>query len=152
MKKFSKHWKASKKPKKQRKYLANAPIHIKKKMISVNLIKELREKQKTRNVTLRKGDTIKVMVGKYKGKKAKDLEIKTKLMKIYLEGIQVKKQDGSMANIPFRASNLQIIELNNEDKKRFKKLKTETTKSEIKSEIKEEPKIKKSSKNKENKK
>ena len=106
MKKFSKHWKASKKPKKQRKYLANAPIHIKKKMISVNLIKELREKQKTRNVTLRKGDTIKVMVGKYKGKKAKVLEIKTKLMKIYLEGIQVKKQDGSMANIPFRASNL----------------------------------------------
>jgi len=121
-------------------------------MISVNLIKELREKQKTRNVTLRKGDTIKVMVGKYKGKKAKVLEIKTKLMKIYLEGIQVKKQDGSMANIPFRASNLQIIELNNEDKKRFKKLKTETTKSEIKSEIKEEPKIKKSSKDKENKK
>jgi len=136
MKRFSKHWIASKKPKKQRKYTANAPIHIKRKMLSVNLVKELREKHKMRNVEVRKGDTVKIMLGKYKNKKAKVSEIKTKKMKIYIEGIQNKKQDGSMANIPFRASNLQIVELNIEDKKRFKKTKMETSKNKDKPEVK----------------
>jgi hypothetical protein len=37
-----------------------------------------------------------------------------------MEGIQVKKQDGSKANIKLQPSNLQIIELNIEDKKRLK--------------------------------
>ena len=155
MKKFSKNWKASKRPKKQRKYAANAPIHIKRKMLSVNLSKELREKHKMRNFEVRKGDTVKIMVGKHKGKKAKDSEINTKKTKIYIEGIQNKKQDGSMVNIPFRASNIQILELVTDDKKRFKKLKMETSKKKEKPEIKtEKTEIKKDlvKKEKENKK
>ena len=40
-------------------------------------------------------------------------------MKIFIEGIQVKKFDGSKASIKLQPSNLQIIELNMEDKKRF---------------------------------
>lgn len=133
MKKFSKKWQGSKNPSKQRKYLANAPIHLKRKLISVNLNKELRKKYDTRNIEVRKNDVVKVMIGKFKGKKVKVIEVKTKQLKIYLEGIQNKKQDGSMANIPFRPSNLQIVELYAEDKKRFKRLKTEISKKEEKS-------------------
>lgn len=151
MKKFSKHWKASKKPNKQRKYSANAPLHIKKKMLSVNLSKELRIKHKMRNFEVRKGDTVKIMVGKHKGKKAKISEIKTKKMKVYIEGVQNKKQDGSMVNIPFRPSNLQITELITDDKKRFKKLKIETPKNKVEPEVKTE-KTKESKTKTENKK
>jgi len=113
---FSTSWKASKQPRKQRKYLAKAPLHLKKKFLSVNLSKELRAKMKKRNIVLRKGDIVKIMRGKFKGKKGKVNEIKMKRLKIYVEGIQVKKQDGSKANVPLRASNLQIIEMTDRGK------------------------------------
>lgn len=146
-KKFSKAWIGSKQPRKQRKFRAKAPLHLKKKMLSVNLSKDLRKKYGTRNVIVRKGDTVKIMRGKFKKKQGKVSRILTKMERIYVEGIQVKKMDGSKSNVPLRASNLQIFELDLNDKKRAKKLgakpekKTEETK-------KEESKIK----DKENKK
>jgi large subunit ribosomal protein L24 len=123
--KFSTSWKASKHPRKQRKYLANAPLHIKRKLLSVNLSKELRKKYGKRNIPVRKGDKVKIMRGKFKNKSGKITEVRTKMMKIYLEGIQVKKTDGSKVSVPLRASNLQIIELNLDDAKRLKKLNEE---------------------------
>jgi large subunit ribosomal protein L24 len=122
--KFSKHWKASTQPRKQRKYTANAPLHIKKKLLSVNLSKELRKKHKIRNIEVRKGDTVKIMRGKFKKKTGKILEVNVKTSKVKIEGIQVKKQDGSKANVRLRPSNLQIIELVLEDKKRMKRTST----------------------------
>ncbi len=119
---FSKKWRESKQPRKQRKYRVNSPLHIKRKFLSVNLSKELRKKQKRRNVPVRKGDVVKVMRGKFKKKQGKVTKIETKKGKIFVEGIQIKKKDGSMANVYLRPSNLQIIELNLEDKKRVKSL------------------------------
>ena len=119
-KKFSKSWKASKQPRKQRKYLANAPLHIRKKFVSVNLSKELRKSHGRRNIPVKKGDTVKIMRGKFKSKQGKVTEVKLKLSKVSVEGIQVKKQDNSKVNVRLQPSNLQIIELNLEDKKRFK--------------------------------
>ena len=120
--KFSKHWKSSKQPRKQRKYRAEAPLQIKRNFLSVNLSKELRKKHKTRNLPLRKGDLVKISRGKFKKKQGKVIEVKIKKQKIYIEGIQVKKRDGSKTNVPIQASNLQIIELNLDDKKRIKSL------------------------------
>ena len=125
-KKFSTAWKGSSQPRKQRKYLANAPLHIKRKLLSVNLSKELRKKYGRRNIPIVKGDTVKVMVGKFKKKTGKIIEVFTKRTKVVVEGIQVKKQDGSKANIKLNPSNLQITELNLNDKKRIKNMKTET--------------------------
>src|SRR3989338_10987650 len=88
--KFSKHWSGSKKPGKQRKYAANLPLHLKKKLVSVNLSKELRKKQGKRNVSVRKGDMVKIMRGKFKKKQGKVLEVKLKTGKIIVEGIQAK--------------------------------------------------------------
>jgi large subunit ribosomal protein L24 len=125
-KEFSTHWKASSQPRKQRKYLANAPLHIRKKMLGVNLSKDLRKTYKKRSITLKKDDVVKVMRGKFKGKQGKVIEVKTKALKIYVDGMQVKKQDGSKVNVPLKPSNLQIIELNTEDKKRLKNTVKET--------------------------
>ena len=58
---FSKHWKSSKQPRKQRKYLAKAPLHIKKKQLSATLSTELRQHPVTRNIELRTGDKVKTM-------------------------------------------------------------------------------------------
>ena len=91
--------------------------------MSVNLSKELRKKYEKRNIPIKKGDKAKVMKGKYKGKTGKINIVDLKNSKVILEGIQVKKQDGSKVNIKLQPSNLQIIELNLEDKKRNKNLK-----------------------------
>ena len=139
-KEFSTAWKASKQPRKQRKYIANAPIHIKKKFVSVNLSKDLRKKHGKRNIGVRKGDVVKIMRGKFKKKQGKVTEVKMKIGKIFVEGIQAQKQDKSMVNAPLRASNLQIIELNLEDNKRASKLKTEVKKTESKAPEKAEAK------------
>ena len=123
--KFSTSWKSSKQPRKQRKYVANAPLHLKRKLLSVNLAKDLRSKYGKKNISVRKGDTVRVMRGKFKGKKGKVNEVKTKMEKIYVEGVQIKKRDGSTVNVPLKASNLQIIELHIEDRKRMKKVEGE---------------------------
>jgi large subunit ribosomal protein L24 len=133
--KFSRSWKASKQPRKQRKYLANAPLHLRKKLVGSNLSKDLRAKHKMRNIPVKKGDKVKIMRGKFAKKEGKVLEVKLKTGKIYIEGMQVKKQEGSKVNVPFKASNLQIIEMNMEGKKRIKGMKVE-----VKAEKKEAPK------------
>jgi len=118
-KKFSNSWKASKQPRKQRKFLANAPLHIKRKQLSTNLSKELRKKVGKRNVVLRKDDRVKVMRGKFKGKTGKIIQILTKRGKVIIEGIQVTKKDGSKANIKLESSNLQIIEMTERKEKKI---------------------------------
>lgn len=129
-KKFSTSWEASKQPRKQRKYRFNAPLHLRKKFVNVNLAKPLREKQKKRNIQIHREDIVKIMKGKYKGKKGKVLEVKLKESRIVVEGIQAKKQDGSKVFIKLQPSNLQIIELS-------ERIKKETNKKEIKPKIKE---------------
>jgi large subunit ribosomal protein L24 len=137
-KEFSTTWKSSKQPRKQRKYLANAPLHIRKKFVSINLSKELRKKHSKRNMSVRKGDVVQIMRGKFKGKKGKVTEVKLKISKILIEGIQVKKQDGSKVGVRMQPSNLQIIELDLEDRKRNKilerKIKTGKSKDKLEKE------------------
>lgn len=120
-KEFSKNWKSSKQPRKQRKYLANAPLHLKKNFVNANLSKDLRKKHDKRSLSIRKDDVVQVMRGKFKGKKGKVLEVKLKESKIIVEGIQATKIDGSKTSIKLQPSNLQITELNKEDKKRLKR-------------------------------
>lgn len=117
---FSTHWVASKQPRKQRKYLANAPLHVRHNFLSANLSKTLRQKHKTRNLPIRKGDQVLVMRGAFKKKKAKVTEVDVKNTRVTLEGMQRTKKDGTKVNVYFAPSALQIQELNFEDKKRLK--------------------------------
>lgn len=129
-KEFSKHWKSSKQPRKQRKYTANAPLNTRKNLLSVNLSKNLRKKHNTRNVIVIKGDTVKILRGKFKKKQGKILKVNHKTSMLTIENIQIKKQDGSKADVKLRPSNLQILELNLKDSKRKiagKKATTSTT-------------------------
>jgi large subunit ribosomal protein L24 len=129
-KKFSTKWKASKRPSKQRKYKANAPMHTKAKFVSVNLAKPLREKVGKRNVQIKKDDKVKVMRGKFKGTQGKVLSVSVKYAKVYVEGVQVTKMDNSKANVPLKPSNLQIIEMAERGKKKVaEKKKMQGTKS-----------------------
>ena len=125
---YSKHWKASKQPRKQRKYRARAPLHVKHKFLTANLDKLLRKKYKKRNFPIRKGDTVKIMRGTFKGKTGKIERIDTKRARASIEKIQRTKKDGTKVEVFFNASNLQIKEINLEDKKRIKSIEKKTKK------------------------
>ena len=117
---FSTSWKSSVKPRKQRKYQANAPFHLRHKFLSAHLSKPLRGKYSKRSLPLRKGDEVLVMRGAFKKKKAKVVSVDVKKTRVVLEGIQRTKKDGIKINVYFHPSALQIIELNLDDKKRLK--------------------------------
>lgn len=121
-KEFSTSWKGSKKPRKQRKYLANAPIHLKRKFFSSTLSEELRKKYSRRSFVLRKGDEVKVLRGKSRGKTGKVDLFNDKKMKVTVTGLQFTKKDGSKINILFHPSKLEIISLVLEDKKRIESI------------------------------
>jgi len=121
-KKFARSWKSSKQTRKQRKYRYNAPLNIKNKFLGCHLSKELRAKHKKRSVGIRKGDSIKVLRGQFKGKIGKVERVDIKKCKVYITGIEVTKKDGTKTLYPIHPSNLIINELNLEDKKRVKLL------------------------------
>ncbi len=120
--KFSKTWESSKQPRKQKKFLANAPLHTKSRLLGVNLSKELRTKYGRRNITIRKGDKVKVLRGKTKGKVGKIDRVSIKKSRVYVEGIDVVKKDGTKRLVPIHPSNLSILELRLDDKKRVQSL------------------------------
>ncbi len=118
---FSKHWQKSKKPGKKIKFLKNAPLHVKKKLVRANLSKELREKSGKRSFGLRRDDKVKIVRGQFKGKSGKVESVIVKKAKSYITGIETIKKEGSKTKYPINVSNLVIENLNLEDKKRENK-------------------------------
>ena len=118
MKEWSKKWVSSKQPRKQRKYRHKAPLHVRQKFVSAHLSEVLRGRFEKRSLPLRKGDEVKVMRGEDKGFKGKIERIDLKNSKVYVEGLNVKKVDGSEVLRPVEPSNLLITETKMEDKRR----------------------------------
>jgi len=119
-KEFSKAWKSSTQPRKQRKYSRNAPLHIKHKLLGAALSKELRKKYNRRSIPVKKGDKVKIMVGKFSGQSGTVDRINVKKTTVYITGVELTKRDGSKVSLKIHPSNLMITELNTNDKRRIK--------------------------------
>ncbi len=119
----------SKKPRKQRKFERTAPLHVRRKLMAAHLSAELRKQYGRRSFPVRKGDEVVVMRGKFKKRTGKIARVDTKKYRVYIEGIMVKKTDGTERQAPIHPSNLKIIKLNLEDKKRVAALTRKTGKS-----------------------
>ncbi|MGE0793279.1 MAG: 50S ribosomal protein L24 [Candidatus Woesearchaeota archaeon] len=119
---FSINWRSSTKPRKQTKFRANAPLHIRGSFLNVNLSKELRAKYARRNLRVRKEDKVKILRGQFKGKTGLVEKISIANTKVFVAGISLTKKDGAKVPYALNPSNLMILELNLTDKKRMKKL------------------------------
>ncbi len=126
---FSTAWKSSTRPRKQRKYIYNAPLHIRQKLMHVHLSKELRIKYDTRNAQLHKGDRVKIMRGQYRKKEGKVDRIDLRRGVVYVSGIDIIKKDGAKVLAPLQVSNLVVVELELGDKLRKEKLESFKIKS-----------------------
>lgn len=108
----------SSKPGKRRKFLFTAPLHKRQKLVSAHLSKELRRDLKKRSLTIRKGDEVKVMRGKFSGTQGKVTRVDLKKVKIFVENVKRKKVSGEEVLVPLHPSNLLIVKAEFVDKKR----------------------------------
>lgn len=144
-------------PRKQRKYLANAPLHVRQKMMSVHLEDKLAEKVGKRSLPVRKGDEVKVMRGKRRGIKAKVAEVNLKDLWVYLEGQTRSTIKGAKVLVPFAPSKLLLTSIiedkrrNRQGKKIVKKKQEKTEKPAEKKPAEKTEKLKESPKKEEKK-
>ncbi|GAA0127892.1 large subunit ribosomal protein L24 [Methanococcus maripaludis] len=110
----------SKQPRKQRKALYNAPLHLRNSVMSAMLAKELKEKYAKNTLPVKKGDTVKVLRGNFKGIEGEVSKVDYAGYKIIVEGVVNKKQDGTETAYPIHPSNVMITKLDESDEKRFK--------------------------------
>ena len=108
--------KTSSKPSKQRKLLFQAPDHIRYKHFAAPLSPELRKTYGIRRLPVRRGDTVRVMRGDYKGFEGKISRVDRKKYRIYIEGLTREKVDGTAVFVPVHPSKVMITKLNLEDK------------------------------------
>lgn len=125
---FSTDWKSSKNRRKQRKYTANAPLHIRAKFLASHLSKTLIQKYNTRKLRIRKGDKVKIMRGQHKGKVGTIDKVDIKQGNITLDSLFTTKRDGSKSFYPINPSNVMVQEINLDDRKRKEKLQKKVTK------------------------
>ena len=124
MKNWTKAWKASTKPSKQRKYVYQTPLHLRTTLMSSHLSKELQKKYGMRNISLKKGDKVKIMRGQYTGATGKVQRLDRMRIRVYVEGVDRSKMDGSKSLYGLHPSKVMIIDLFTEDKRRMKRGKT----------------------------
>ena len=131
----------SKKARKQRKYLYNAPLHKKRKWIASHLEENLLLKYDRRSIPVIKGDTVKVMRGNFKGHEDKISHVNVKKQIVEIEGLTMIKADGKKIAKPIHPSNVLITKLNLTDSWRRDILErglSEDSKKEIEREAKEQ--------------
>jgi large subunit ribosomal protein L24 len=100
--------------------------------------KELKKQYNRRGFPVRKGDSVTVMRGKFKKRSGKIARINTDKYRVYIEGIMIKRTDGTERQAGTHPSNLRITKLNLDDKKRVASLTRKTGKKIVVK--KEEPK------------
>ncbi len=115
---------ASAKPRKQRLFRYTAPMHERQKMAHAHIAKDLAAKLgiKKRNIGVRKGDTVKVMTGKNRGKSGKVTEVDLKRSAVLMEGVFRKTSKGKEKQIRVPVANVYITDLDLTDKLRAAKI------------------------------
>ncbi len=110
----------TKSPGKQRKRLYEAPYHSRGHAFSAHLSSELRGSHGARTLPVKKGDTVKVLRGDYKNYEGKVSRVSRRRYRIFVEGINREKADGTSIPVGIHPSKVEIIKLDLDDKWRNK--------------------------------
>jgi len=107
----------SSKARNQRRIRANAPVHIKRKMLSAHLSNDLRKEYGKRAARVCVGDTVLVLRGAedIRGAEGKVVGVDTDNGRITVEGITIAQADKTEVARPVHASNVVITKLNLDD-------------------------------------
>merc|ERR1712073_178531 len=96
--------------KKQRKRHFTAPSHIRRKLMTSPLSKDLRTKYGVKNMPIRKDDEVQVVRGHYKGQQVgKVVQCYRKKFCVYIERIQREKANGASVYVGIHPSKVCIV-------------------------------------------
>ena len=108
----------SAKPSKQRLSLFKAPLHRRHRLLNARLSKELIGKLGVKRLPVRTGDVVKILRGDWAGHEGKVVKVNYDDLRIHVDGVTVKKADGTPVFYPIHPSNVMIIKLDLSDKMR----------------------------------
>merc|ERR1711935_1032138 len=102
---------------KARKRHFSAPSHIRRRLMSAPLSKELRTKYGVRSMPVRKDDEVQVARGHYKGQQVgKIVQCYRSKFRIYIERIQREKANGATVNVGIHPSKVIIVKMKKDRK------------------------------------
>merc|ERR1711879_500815 len=88
-----------------------APSHLRYKLMSCHLSKELSSKHGARSMPVRKDDEVTIVRGKNKGNSGRVTDVYRKRWCLYIEGLQKNKPNGQPLRVPIDASNCVITKI-----------------------------------------
>merc|ERR1711951_2061 len=90
----------------------SAPSHVRRRLMSAPLSKEMRAKYGVRSMPIRKDDEVQVVRGHFKGQQVgKVVQCYRSKFRIYIERIQREKANGATVNVGIHPSKVTIVKL-----------------------------------------
>ncbi len=109
---------SSKAARKQRKQIYKSPLHANKRRLKCRLDEFLQEEYGLRSLVIKKGDLVRVMRGQFRDTEGKVIGVSYSKMRVYIESATTTKADGKEVNIPLHPSNLLLVKLEIDDKRK----------------------------------
>jgi ribosomal protein uL24 len=102
-------------PRRQRRALYTAHTSERRRRMSVPLSRELRKRFRRRSLPLRKGDTVRVLAGSFKGREERVARINRRAYSVTLDNVTLKTADEKLKPLDLRSGRLVITRLNLSD-------------------------------------
>lgn len=96
----------------------NAPLNVKALQLVAPLSEELRKEHNLKRLRVRKGDTVLVVRGSFRGHEGRVVKVDVKKVRIYIEGVTKVRSDGKEVFAPIHPSKVVITKLDLSDNRR----------------------------------
>ncbi len=110
----------SKQPRKQRLAVYRAPLHARHRFFNAPLSEELRKEHGVRRLPVRKDDVVRILRGDWAGHEGKVVKVDLRRVRVHVEGVTIKRADGTPVPYPIHPSKVMIVKLGKVDKVREK--------------------------------
>lgn len=106
------HTTRSSQPRKQRRVHFHASPFGRRRQMAVALSRDLRGRYRRRALPLRKGDTVRIISGSFKGREERVSKVDLRTLRVTLDNVTIKKVDQKLKPLPIRSSHLILTRLN----------------------------------------
>jgi large subunit ribosomal protein L24 len=110
-------------PRRQRRALYEAPTAQRRRRMTVKLSRELKGRFHRRSVPLRKGDTVRVLAGSFKGREERIAKVDRRAYTVTLDNVTLKSAEEKLKPLAIRTAYLVLTRLNLSDPWRRRALK-----------------------------
>ena len=99
-------------PRKQRRERWQTSAFGRHRQMTVALSRDLRSRYKRRALPLRKGDTVRIISGSFRGREERVSKVDIRTLRVTLDNVTIKKVDQKLKPLPIRTSHLILTRLN----------------------------------------